>query len=122
MVATVSLQVGTAWAAAGNSIHASGPRHATAGHTVKLEFRGHAASGVRRLLVWLDDQTCAQTAQAERGRHYLRGPSSFGVHGRYRAVLKVMSSSKGTHVACAYLTYRHSGLTAARASWRYVTS
>ncbi len=101
---------------------ASGPLHVTTGHRLKLRFHGHAGSGVRRLVVWLDDRTCASTAHAERGRKDLRRPSVLHVHGHFRAVLTILHSSKGTHVACAYLTHRYTGLTAARTSWRYVTS
>jgi hypothetical protein len=122
LLAGACLSTGTAWAAARNSVSITGPHRVQAGHTVRLRFTGHAASGVRQLRVWLDDRTCATTAQAEGTRSGLRPPTNFAVRGNFRARLTVTSSSRGTHVVCAYLVYRRTQNTAARASWRYVTS
>jgi len=111
---------GVGWAAAKSSVSIRGPKQAQAGARVQLRFTGYAASGVPRLRVWLDDRSCATTAQTEAGRAGLRH-RSFAVSGRFRDLLTVEHSAAGTHVVCAYLVYGSSGGTAARASWRYVT-
>lgn len=97
-----------------------GPRTARAGQRIQLHFTGYAGAGVSRLRVWLDDRTCAITARAESARTGL-SHSGFAVRHRFRDRLTVERTSKGTHVVCAYLV-RSSRGTAARASWRYVTS
>lgn len=112
---------GVARASAQSSVSVSGPRKVRAGQRVRLHFTGYAASGVSRLRVWLDNRSCATTAQAEAGRAGLRH-RGFSVSGRFRDLLTVERSSSGTHVVCAYLVYRSSSRTAARGSWSYVTS
>jgi hypothetical protein len=108
-------------AAAKSTVTASGPSTAQTGQSVTLQFKGYADNGVTRLRVWLDDRTCATTAASEGARSGLQAPTPFDVHHRFRARLTIQHSSKGTHVACAYLVYKGTN-TAARASWRYVTS
>jgi hypothetical protein len=119
---TACLNAGTAWAASRSHVKITGPRTAHTGQTVKLNFTGHAASGVRTLRVWLDNRQCATTAESEGKRSGLQSPTDFRVRGTFHARLTVKRSSKGTHVVCAYLVHRTSQSTAARASWRYVTS
>jgi hypothetical protein len=121
-VTAACLNAGTAWAAARSTVKITGPRTAHVGQTVRLNFSGHAAPGVRTLRVWLDSHQCATTAQSEGMRSGLQSPTDFSVRRRFRARLTVMHSSKGTHFVCAYLVHRTSQSTAARASWRYVTS
>ncbi len=99
----------------------TGPRKAHAGQRVRLHFTGYAAPGVPRLRVWLDDRSCATSARVEASRAGLEH-RAFAVKARFRSVLTVERSYKGTHVVCAYLVRRSSRGTAARASWRYVTS
>jgi hypothetical protein len=112
---------GGAWAARRTSLSIRGPRRVRAGQRVQLRFTGYAGSGVSRLRVWLDDRSCATTAQAESAREGLEH-RGFHVVRTFRDRLTVEHSSKGTHVVCAYLVHRASQRTAARASWRYVTS
>jgi hypothetical protein len=121
-VALLGLAAATSWGAAQSSVTVSGPRTAQVGQRVRLHFRGYAASGVHRLRVWLDDRACASTARAEGARIGLRSPTDFSVDGHFRDRLTVEHSAKGTHVVCAYLVHRTSQETAARGSWRYVTS
>jgi hypothetical protein len=111
-----------AWAATHSWVRASGPRTAQAGQQVRLHFTGYAARGANRLRVFLDDQSCATTARSEGTRMDLRAPTDFRVHARFRDRLIVSHSSPGTHVVCAYLVSRSTDQTAARTSWRYVTS
>ncbi|MFL5824620.1 MAG: hypothetical protein ACJ764_14400 [Solirubrobacteraceae bacterium] len=120
-LAIIALPTAGAGAAGRSSLTVSGPRHAGRGQRVRLHLRGHAAKGIHRLAVWLDNRRCADRAKVESERHRLRKPSVFHVHGNFRAVLTIRHSTKGTHVACAYLQHRRTRVTEARASWRYVT-
>lgn len=122
VTASLALAATAAWSATESSVTVTGPRTAQAGQKVRLHFRGYAARGVPRLRVWLDDRTCASTAHAEGARTDLRRPTDFAVDGQFRDRLTVLHTSKGTHVACAYLVHRTSQATVARGSWRYVTS
>jgi hypothetical protein len=121
-VAILALLGTVAWAASGSSFQVSGPQHVATGQQVQLRFGGHAAEGVRRLVVWFDKQACADRAKVESGRSWLFSPSVLQVRGNFSARLTIEHSARGTHVVCAYLEQHRTRVTKARASWRYVTS
>jgi hypothetical protein len=121
-VAILALRGAASLAASDSSFQVLGPSHVTPGHQVALHFGGHAATGVRRLVVWFDNQPCADRAAAENGRRYLLEPSVLHVQGNFKALLTIEHSARGTHVVCAYLEHHRTRVTEARASWRYVTS
>jgi hypothetical protein len=119
------LLAASASAATSSSVSISGPHKVVAGTEVKLRFTGYAGTGVNHLRVWLDDRKCAPSASAESGRPELQPPAApptqFRVRRHFKDQLTVTHSSTGTHIVCAYLIYRATQNTAARASWRYVT-
>ena len=91
---------------------------------VKLYFSGYAPTSVTRLEVWLDDRHCASLGP---GREE-RVPSSaaahrFHRHGSSGHRLTVKHSAPAGRTWCAPIWWTGAaGQTAARGTWRYVTS